>query len=72
MVKPVTLEQTMTLCERSIDSHQYVDAVRLALRTNADNWAEAAILRDGAWGSVEDALIWCMFYLWAAENLNDV
>lgn len=40
----------------------------------AEAWATHAALRSGAtkqfYGDVEEALIWSMFYLWAAEEVQ--
>lgn len=41
----------------------------------AEDWALHAYLRSFPEsclpGDVEDALLWCMFYLWAIENLEE-
>lgn len=54
-------------------------AVKERLLKHAEAWARMAELIDGAarvWTdaqvvTAEDALGWCMFYLWAAENLEE-
>lgn len=44
----------------------------------AEAYCNHVALRDQAahphpeYGTAQDALVWAMFYLWAAENLEDV
>lgn len=42
---------------------------------HAEDWGLHAYLRSCPesilLGDVEEALLWCMFYLWAAENMEE-
>lgn len=50
-------------------------AMRSRIQATAENYGELAVLRSGREFvnpefTVEDALEWCIFYLWALENLE--
>lgn len=50
--------------------------MRLRIQATAEGYGELAALRSGREFvnpefTVEDALEWCIFYLWALENLEE-
>lgn len=54
-----------------------IDRLKQSLQDSAYNWGVAMELRALAntylpeYGSIEEAMLTCMFYLWALERLDD-